>query len=113
MSKVLIIISSGEESKDKALTGMIFAKNAKRRNLFEDVRLMFFGPSENLIASGEKEIMSAYKDLVELNVVATGCIAIAQSKNIEASLKEVGLELEPVGPTIATLIGDGYVPMVF
>ncbi len=113
MSKILIVISSGQEAKDKAMTGLAFARNARKKNLFEDVRLIFFGPSEGLLASGDSDMLAVYKDLISMNVIVTACVGVAQARNIESNLKEIGLELEPVGQTISGLIGQGYVPMVF
>ncbi|MCL4328041.1 MAG: DsrE family protein [Candidatus Thermoplasmatota archaeon] len=113
MSKVLIIVSSGAEAKEKAITGMTLARNSRKNNLFEDVRVIFMGPSENLLASADPDILSLYKDLVSTNVVATACVGVAKQKNIELELSKIGLELERVGPVISGLVDKGYVPMVF
>ena len=45
-SKVLIIIATGEE--EKALTGLTYASKAIANSWLEEVRVMFFGPSERL-----------------------------------------------------------------
>ncbi|HHQ47889.1 MAG TPA: hypothetical protein ENK19_03295 [Acidobacteria bacterium] len=47
-SKVLIIISTGEE--EKALTGLTYASKAIANSSLEEVRVVFCGPSERLLA---------------------------------------------------------------
>ena len=44
-SKALIILATGE--KEKALAGVLYARNAQKNNWLEDVKIIFFGPFEN------------------------------------------------------------------
>ena len=48
-SKLLVIIATAE--KEKALTGLMFARNAIKKAWMDDVKILFFGPSERLIAT--------------------------------------------------------------
>lgn len=113
MVKLFVIISSGMEAKGKALTGMMFAKNAKKRGLVEDLRLIFFGPSENAIAQGDSDFLAYYRDMVDAGVVSTACVKIAEDSNISASLKDVGLALEPVASVITRYASEGYQIVTF
>ncbi len=113
MVKLFVIISSGMEAKQKAITGMMFAYNAKRRNMVEDMRLIFFGPSEEAIAEGDPDFMDYYRKLVEAGVTSTACIKIAEDSNISDSLKNLGLPLEPVASVITKYASDGYQIITF
>lgn len=113
MVKLFIIITSGMEAKGKALTGMMFAKNAKRREFAEDVRLIFFGPSENALAEGDPDFVNSYKELSEAGIISTACIKIAEDSKIGPSLQTLGLELEPVASVITRYASDGYQVITF
>ncbi len=113
MVKLFIIISSGMEAKQKALTGMMFAKNAKLRNMVEDLRLIFFGPSEQALADGDPEFLEYYKKLSEAGVVPTACVKIAEDNKIGPKLQTLGIELEPVASVITKYASDGYQIITF
>jgi len=67
-SKLLILISSGD--KDKILIAMMYSNSALNRDGFDDVKIIFFGPSEQLVAEDE-EIRGKAESLAD----AIECIA--------------------------------------
>lgn len=109
-NKLLIIIGSAEL--EKARTGLLYAVNAKRNNWLNDIKLIFFGPSEKLLL--EDEIIQQYVEefrLMEEKVVA--CKFIAEREKTEEKLTSLGIEVEYVGEMISNYIKDGYIPMVW
>jgi hypothetical protein len=54
---MMVIISTAE--KDKALTGILYAKNAQKNNWVDDVRVIFFGPFENLVCEDNAKIKAS------------------------------------------------------
>jgi hypothetical protein len=90
-SKVMVIISTAE--KDKALTGILYAKNAQKNNWVDNVRVIFFGPFENLVCEDEDVIQAA--------------------SGASGKLEELGFNVEYVGALISDSIKAGYIPMVF
>jgi len=48
-AKVLVIISTAE--KEKALTGLMYAVNAQKNRWVAHLKVIFFGPFENLLTS--------------------------------------------------------------
>lgn len=113
MVKLFIIISSGLEAKGKALAGMLFAKNVKIREYAEDVRVVFFGPSEQALAQGDPEFVQYYRDLSDAGVVSTACAKIAQDSGIKEELQTLGVGLEPVGSIITKHVAEGYEVITF
>jgi len=108
-SKLLVIVASGD--RDKVLTAMMYANSALKRGGFDDVRVVFFGPSEQLVADDE-EIREKAESLAE----ATECIAckaISDRRGISGEIEELGVKVEYVGSIVSGLIGEGYVPMVW
>src|SRR5450830_2020628 len=51
--KILIILSTAE--REKAMAGLMYAKNTHDNHWFDDVRVVLFGPFERLVAE-DKEI---------------------------------------------------------
>lgn len=113
MVKLFIIISSGMEAKGKALTGMMFAKNAKIREYAEDVRVIFFGPSEQALGQGDPDFVKRYKELTEAGVTSSACVYIARENGMESQLTTIGLELEPIGSVITRHVAEGYEVITF
>ncbi|QRF75470.1 DsrE/DsrF-like family protein [Thermoplasmatales archaeon] len=111
--RALIIISSGEEAREKAMTGIMYAVNAKKNNWLDDVRLMFFGPSEKLILSEDEEIRNSMEAIRKAGLVPTACKAIARNEDIEPKLIKNGVNVEYVGTTISNLIREGYSVLTF
>lgn len=58
--KALVIISSGEVG--KALTGLMWATNALRFGWMEDVRVIFFGPAQDLALENDQVKEMAKRD---------------------------------------------------
>jgi len=51
-TKVVIILATGE--KEKAIAGILYAKNAQKNKWLEDVKVIFFGPFESLVCDDEE-----------------------------------------------------------
>lgn len=108
MAKLLIIIASGVLEKDKALAGMMLARNLKARGIVEDVRVIFFGRSENPLAAGGPDLLEQYRLMDDAGMVSTACIAVADKNWVSSSLKSSGMMLEPVSVPIARYVSEGY-----
>ena len=108
-SKVMVVISTAE--KDKALTGILYAKNAQKNNWVEDVRVIFFGPFENLVCQDD-DVIKAASELLDYKT-PIACKFLADQSGATDKLEELGFNVEFVGALISDSIKAGYVPMVF
>ena len=108
--KLLVIISTSEV--EKARTGVLYTINAKRNEWINDIKLIFFGPSEKLLL--EDDVIKQYVEefiLMEEKVVA--CKFIADRGKVNEKLTSLGVEVEYVGEMISNYIKNGYIPMVW
>ena len=114
-NNLLVVISSGDEAPDKAMTGMMYAINAKKHQWLDDVRLMFFGPSEQMIAKAtpESELGQSLRQAFELGIVPVACKAISDGNNITAQLNGLGIETEYVGTILSSYIKKDYQILTF
>jgi hypothetical protein len=108
-SKVVVIISTGE--KEKAMTGLMYARNSKERGWMEEVKVIFFGPSENLLVKDEDIQEMAMQIGQDEKPVA--CKFLSDRDGISENIESLGVDVEYVGTIISDLIKDGYIPMVF
>ena len=108
-SKILVIISTAE--KEKALTGIMYAVNAQKNKWVESLKVIFFGPFENLICQDE-EVSSAASQLLDYDT-PIACKFLSDRDGISNKLDELGINVQYVGSLISNCIKEGYVPLVF
>ncbi len=108
-SKVLVIIASGE--KEKALAGLMYARNAQKNKWLDDVKVVYFGPSERLIVQDEDVMAEAMEIAAQSQTFA--CKALSDRDEVSGSIEELGVKVEYVGKIVSDLIKEGYVPMVW
>ena len=106
--KILIIILSGEKDKGKAIMGLNLAIH-----LNSDTRVIFFGESEKLAASGDPEITGLVKQLENKGSMPIACINYAEQNSIGSELKEMKFELKPISTVIKDYLAQDYVPITF
>lgn len=92
-SKLLVIIATGD--KDKALTGLMYAKNVIRRGWLDDVKVVYFSPSENLIVEDEA-VAEAAIEAASLGE-SFACKAISDRQEISTNITKMGIKIEYVG----------------
>lgn len=109
MAQTLIILSTAE--KPKLMTGLMYALNAAKHGWLDEVRVVFFGPAENLLAE-DREVADLALALRE-STHPTACRAIADRDGLGEAIEGRGIPLENVGPPISDYINSGWVPLVF
>ena len=108
-SKLLVIIATGDKA--KALTGLIYAKNAILRKWMDDVKVVYFGPSEQLMYS-DPDVANAAIEIADMSE-SFACKAISDREGISEKIDGMGVKVEYVGTIISDYIKDGYTPMVW
>lgn len=108
-SKLLIILSTAE--REKALTGLMYAKNALEQNWIEDIQVIFFGPIEDLMV--EDEEIKEYAESIADQTECIACKYLSDRDEISEDIEELGMDVDYVGSIISDYIKEGYVPMVW
>ncbi|TFG31392.1 hypothetical protein EU527_12535 [Candidatus Thorarchaeota archaeon] len=107
--KLLIIIASSD--REKVLTALMYAKNTIKYGWIPEVRVIFFGPAENLLVS-DTDVTASAKELVNFSQ-PIACQYISDRDNITERIEKLGIKTDYVGSIIADLLNDGYTPMVW
>ncbi|PWV37232.1 MAG: hypothetical protein DJ555_03145 [Desulfurococcaceae archaeon] len=105
MVKVLLLIMSGDE---KADLGVRFAYRSIENQRFEDLKVIFFGPSQKRILEYSGEMKKMLDELKKRGAVDAACIGVAKDLGIEKPLEDLGLTLVPVGNRIKYFLEKGY-----
>jgi len=108
-SKLLIIIATGD--REKALTGLMYAKNSIKYGWIETVKVMFFGPSENLLVS-DTDVANSAAELANYDQ-PIACKFLSDRDGISERIERMGIVVDYVGAIISDLINEGYTPMVW
>lgn len=106
--KMLVLITSGMEAKDKMMIGMRLALNSAKKDKLDDVKIVFFGPSEKAIASDDEQVRDLYNKLVEQGVTSIACNGYAAANDVSENIAKLGIKLENVSDTIPGFISQGY-----
>ena len=108
--KILIIISTSDAG--KARTGAMYAVNALKQGWMEEVKIVFFGPAQDLLLTDE-ELQKRVKEYQEIEEAVVACKFISDRDEKSEQLNEIGVQVEYVGEMISRYIHEGYVPMVW
>lgn len=108
-TKLLVVIASG--NREKVLTALMYAKNTIKYGWIEDVRVIFFGPSENLLV-GDSDVTASAIELASLGQ-PIACKFLSDRDAISERIEDLGITVDYVGSMIADLLKEGYTPMVW
>jgi hypothetical protein len=113
MAKVVYLIMSGSDSPARAELGILSATRTLKAKRYDDLKVLFFGPSEEYITKLEGELAEDLKYLIDSKTVDSACIMIANSKGIDVTLKTMGVQLSPFGERLAHFVNNGYQVITF
>lgn len=105
----MVIFASGDKA--KALTGLMYARNAIKRGWMDEVKVVYFGPSEQLMEQDD-EVADAAIEIAGMSE-SFACKAISDRDGISEKINEMGVKVEYVGSIISEYIKQGYIPMVW
>jgi hypothetical protein len=109
--KIFALVSSAD--REVALeVGLIYPLNAVKNKWLDEVKVIFFGPSEKL-AAYDIEVQGNIKELLDNKVEVLACKWCADRMNITSQLEELGVKVVYVGSVISQLIKDGWAQLTF
>ncbi len=108
-SKLLVVVVSDDV---KASVGVRMASRMIDRRNLEDVRVLFFGPSERLLADPPADLVEPLRT-VGARAPVLACRFVAEEFGVSQRLLDVGAELVPAGQEIEQRLLDGYQVMTF
>ncbi|HLH85357.1 MAG TPA: DsrE family protein [Thermoplasmataceae archaeon] len=108
MAKALFLIMSGKESPERANIGIMSAARSAEAKRYEDLKVIFFGPSEEYIANLSGQPLEFLRKLQAMNLVDSACVGVAERYGMKDKLVSLGFQLAPAGERIAYYVNKGY-----
>ncbi len=110
-SKVFALVCSGD--REVALeVGLVYPLNAAKKGWMDEVKVIFFGPSEKVVAS-DAEVQARVKEILEQGVEVLACKWCADRMGITEKLEAAGIKVVYVGSVISDLLKEGWVSLTF
>ena len=107
-SRLAVLWTSGDREVALKVTFM-YTLNAKARGWFDEVTLIVWGPSSDLLAA-DRELQDQVKAMGEAGVELVACRACADSYGVSEDLEALGIEVKYMGvPLTEMLKGDWQV----
>jgi hypothetical protein len=110
-NKVFAIIT--DTDREQALeVGLIYPMNCAKNKWLEEVKVIFFGPSEKL-AAFDKQVQGKIQEIKGYGVEVLACKWCSDRMGITSQLESQGITVVYVGPIISQLIKDGWAQLTF
>lgn len=102
---LVVLWTSGD--RDVALNMVfMYTFNAKRRNWWNDVRLIVWGPSSKLLAE-DVEIQTEISKMREAGVILEACKACADRYGVSDDLVQLGIDVHYMGVPLTEYLKEG------
>jgi hypothetical protein len=110
-NKVFAIITDAD--REQALeVGLVYPLNCAKNKWLEEVKVIFFGPSERL-AAFDKQVQEKIQEMKSYGVEVLACKWCSDRMGISQQLEAQGINVLYVGPVISQLIKDGWAQLTF
>ena len=110
-SKVFALVSNAD--REVALeVGLIYPLNAAKTGGMDEVKVIFFGPSETG-AANDVEVQGRIKELLEAGVEVLACKWCADRMGLTEKLEATGVKVVYVGSIISDLLKEGWASLTF
>jgi hypothetical protein len=110
-NKVFAIITDSD--REQALeVGLVYPTNCARNKWLDEVKVIFFGPSEKL-AAFDAEVQDRVRQMKSYGIEVLACKWCSDRMGITRELEAQGITVVGVGPLISQLIKDGWAQLTF
>lgn len=103
---IFIIWSSADPDVAHNLAFM-YAHNSLKREWWQKVRLIIWGPSARL-ASEDPDIQASIREMLDDGVEVWACRACADNYGVIPELEELGVNVVYVGSPVTEMLKDGW-----
>ena len=109
--KVFVVITS----QDRGVVlepGLLYPFNAATKGWMEEVKIIFFGPSEKL-AAADPEVRDRIREAIAAGIQVMACKKCSDGFGLTETLEALGVEVVYVGGVISELLKDGWASLTF
>ena len=110
-TKLVVLWTSGDPFVAERMAFM-YTLASKKSNWWDEVTLVVWGPSAKLTAEDLK-IQAALKKMAAKGVKVQACIVCANNYGVTDDLRELGLEVKPMGRPLSDMLKNGWKVLTF
>ena len=108
--KLLMLWTSGD--RDVAIQmGFMYVRAAKERQWWDDVIVLVWGPSAQLLAQDE-ELQRMAKAMQKVGIKLQACIVCTNSYGVTSKLRELGVDVKPMGKPLTEMLQSGWTLLI-
>ena len=112
MSNSLVVVwTSGDREVAKNMVFM-YTLNAKKRRWFDEVTLVVWGPSDELLLQ-DHELQSSVKEMIAEGITVEACLRCAENYNAVEPLKQLGIDVKLMGIPLSDYLKEGRKVLTF
>ncbi len=109
--KLVVVWTSGD--RDVALSMVfMYVGNSPRFGWWEDITLIVWGASSNLLA-GDEELQGKIKEMAAAGIKLEACKACADMYEVAPKLEELGVDVKYMGDVLTNYIKEGRHVLTF
>jgi len=110
-TRLAVVWTSGDSEVAHKVCFM-YTQAAKRAQWFDEVVLVVWGPSSRLLA-GDKELQASVKKMIAAGVVVQACVACADMYGVADTLREIDIEVKPMGRPLSDMLKADWKVLTF
>ena len=109
--KLAVVWTSGDPDVAHKVC-LMYTHAAKRAKWFDEVVLIVWGPSSRLLAADE-ELQAKVKAMMAGGVVTQACVVCADMYGVSDDLREMGIEVKPMGKPLSDMLKSDWKVLTF
>jgi hypothetical protein len=109
--RLAVVWSSGDPDVAHKVC-LMYTHAAKKAGWFDDVELIVWGPSSRLLAA-DKDLQTKVRAMVSDGVVVRACVVCANIYGVAERLRELDVDVKPMGKPLSDRIKSGWRTLTF
>ena len=112
MADKVFVVITGQDRGVVLEPGLLYPFNAATKGLMEEVKIIFFGPSEKLAAT-DQQVQDRIKEAMSAGIQVVACKHCSDGFGVTETLEALGLDVVYVDGVISQLLKDGWASLTF
>jgi len=110
-SRLAVVWTSGDPDVAHRVC-LMYTNAAKNAGWFEEVKLVVWGPSARLLA-GDKDLQAKIKKMMGDGILVQACVVCADSYGVSESIRQMGIEVKPMGKPLSDMLKGNWKVLTF
>jgi len=91
---------------------LMYTHGAQKAKWFDQIKLVIWGPSARLLA-GDKDLQKKIRGIMADGVQVKACVVCADSYGVSAQLRNLGIEVKPMGKPLSQMLQSDWKVITF